>query len=110
MLINNTGRDTVKMSFKGYKITSKYVFCVFPENYETIVKMYFIEGVPFTFDTVEKEELEDKWIKSEAALNPEFSLDQLDQCSSYLIEEECHPCLFDVELVNPELLPDDTLS
>jgi hypothetical protein len=98
------------MSFQGYKITSKYVFCTFPEDYETIVRMYFIEGVPFTFDTVEKEELEDKWIKAEAALNPEFTLDQLDQCSSYLIEEECHPCLFEVELMNPELLPDDTLS
>ena len=52
------------MSFQGYQITSKYVFCTFPEDYETIVRMYFIEGVPFTFDTVEKEELEDKWIKS----------------------------------------------
>ena len=98
------------MSFQGYQITSKYVFCTFPEDYETIVRMYFIEGVPFTFDTVEKEELEDKWIKAEAALNPEFTLDQLDQYSSYLIEEECHPCLFEVELMNPELLPDDTLS
>jgi len=98
------------MSFKGYKITSKYVFCSFPENYETIVRMYFIEGVPFTCDTLEKEVLEDKWVKTEAALNPEFSLDQLDQSSSYLIAEECHPCLFDMELLNPELLPDDTLS
>jgi hypothetical protein len=110
MLINNSGRQNKIMSFQGYQITSKYVFCTFPENYETIVRMYFIEGVPFTFDTVEKEELEDKWIKAEAALNPEFTLDQIDQCSSYLIEEECHPCLFDVELMNPELLPDDTLS
>ena len=33
------------MSFQGYKITSKYVFCIFPVNYKTIVKMYFILGV-----------------------------------------------------------------
>lgn len=98
------------MSFQGYKITSKYVFCVFPINYETIVKMYFIEGMPFTFDTLEKEELEDKWIKSEAAINPEFTIDQLDDSATYLIEEQCHPCLFDIELINRELLPDDTLS
>ena len=72
--------------------------------------MYFIEGMPFTFDTVEKEELEDTWIKSEAALNPEFTLDQVDNYSSYLIEEECHPCLFVLDVKNPELMPDDTFS
>lgn len=72
--------------------------------------MYFIEGMPFTFDTIEKEELDDLWVNAEASLNNEYTLDQVDNCSSYLIEEECHPCLFDVEVMNPELLPDDTLS
>jgi Fe-S cluster biosynthesis and repair protein YggX len=72
--------------------------------------MYFIEGVPFTFDTIEKKDLDDLWINAEAALNNEYTLDQVDDCSSYLIEEECHPFLFEVEIMNPELLPDDTLS
>ena len=98
------------MTFKGYTITSKYVFCSFPGNYETIVKMYFIENLPFSFDTLEKEELEDHWVKSEAALNPEFDLEQLDKYSDYLIQEAMHPLLFELELLNPELLPDDSLS
>ena len=29
------------------------------------------------------------------------------QYYSYLVEEELHPCLFSVELENPEELPDD---
>jgi hypothetical protein len=99
-----------KMSFQGYKITSKYVFCIFPVNYKTIVKMYFIEGMPFTFDTIEKEELDDLWVNAEAAINNEYTLEQVDDSSSYLIEEECHPCLFDLKVMNPELLPDDTFS
>lgn len=98
------------MAFAGYQISSKYVFCRFPDGYETIVKMYFIEGMPFTYDTLEKEDLEDHWIKSEAALNPEFTFDQVERCSIYLIDEEVHPLLFKVEVLNPELLPDDTLS
>ena len=98
------------MSFKGYSISSKYVFCTFPGDYETIVKMYFIDGMPFSFDTIDKKQLEDVWIKSEAACNPEFSLDQVDKSSDYLIAEELHPLLFNVEVQNPELMPDDTLS
>lgn len=72
--------------------------------------MYFIEGVPFTFDTVEKEDLDDPWVKAEAAINPEFTLEQVDRCSDYLIQEEVHPCLFEVDVKNPEMMPDDTLS
>lgn len=98
------------MAFQGYTITSKYVFCSFPENYETIVKMYFIEGIPFTFDTVEQEDLDDPWVKAEAAINPEFDVDYVYQSSDYLIAEEAHPLLFEVQVKNPELLPDDTLS
>ena len=50
------------MSFPGYKLSSKYVFCTFSDNYSTIVKMYFIEGMPFAYDTIDKEELEDHWV------------------------------------------------
>jgi|TARA_B110000014_G_C20049765_1_gene546021 hypothetical protein len=98
------------MSFHPYNLTSKYVFCTFPVNYKIIVKMYFIEGMPFTYDKVEKEELEDVWIRAEAALNPEFTMEQVDQYSDYLIAEELHPCLYPVEMTNPELMPDDTFS
>ena len=50
--------------------------------------MYFIEGMPFAYDTIDKEELEDHWVKSEAATNPEFTWDQVERASEYLIQEE----------------------
>ena len=67
------------------------------------VLMYFVENIPFAFDVLEKE---DKWILSEAALNPEFTLEDIFRFSDYLIAEECHPVLFELDLVNPELIPE----
>ena len=93
------------MAFAGYEITTSHCFV---DNVP--VKMYFIAGMPFTFDSLEKEQKEDKWILSECALNPEFSMEYMYQASDYLISEECHPLLFEVEVSNPELMPDDSLS
>jgi hypothetical protein len=36
-----------------------------------------------------------------------YEPEDLYQTSFYLIDEECHPMLFDVELENPEMLPVD---
>jgi len=33
--------------------------------------------------------------------------DEVYRGCSYLMEEECHPCLFNLELENPEFLPAD---
>ena len=87
------------MAFKGYDLASKYVFCYFDDNRSSVVRMWFINGMPFTFDSLEKEELENPWIQGEAALNPEFTLEQVEKVSSYLMEEEMHPLLFEVPLV-----------
>ena len=32
------------------------------------------------------------------------------EVSDYLIAEECHPVLFELDLVNPEVLPDEPVS
>ena len=64
--------------------------------------------MPFTFDSLDKEELEDVWVRGEAAVNPEFTLEQVEKVSSYLMEEEMHPLLFEVPLVGS--LPDETFS
>lgn len=92
------------MTFKGYVITHKHCWV---DNEP--VKMFFIEGMPFTFDTLEKEDKENKWILAECAINPEFTMDYMYKASEYLIEEELHPLLFDVPLLNPELLPDESV-
>ena len=57
--------------------------------------MYYIENMPFAFDVLEREEKQDKWILSEAALNEEYSLEDIFRFSDYLTAEERHPVLFD---------------
>ena len=84
------------MAFKGYDLASKYVYLYFDEARSSVVRMWFINGMPFTFDSLEKEELENPWNQGEAALNPEFTLEQVEKVSSYLMEEELHPLLFEV--------------
>ena len=94
----------MSQTFK-YTISRKHCFV----DNEPVL-MYFVEGVPFAFDVLEREQKEDKWILSEAALNQEYTLDDIFRYSDYLIAEECHPVLFELELVNPEVLPDEHVS
>ena len=92
------------MSYK-YTITRKHVFV----DNEPVL-MYYVESVPFAFDVLEKHEKEDKWILSECAINQEYTLEEIFKYSDYLIAEECHPVLFELELINPEVLPDGPVS
>jgi hypothetical protein len=47
---------------------------------------------------------------AEAALNQEYTMEDIFRYSDYLIAEECHPVLFELDLVNPEVLPDEPVS
>jgi len=94
----------MSQTFK-YTISRRHVFV----DNEPVL-MYFIESIPFAFDVLEREEKEDKWILSEAALNQEYTLEDIFRYSDYLIAEECHPVLFELDLVNPEVLPDEPVS
>jgi len=85
-----------------YKITSKYCYY----NNE-IVEMYFINNVPFTFDELDDLQLQDPYVQVEASTNQEYTSEELYRTSFYLIDEECHPCLFPVDLENPEDMPQD---
>ena len=84
-----------------YKISRKHVFL----DNEPVL-MYFIENIPFQFDTLERKEKEDLWILSECAINEEYSLKDVIRSSEYLLQEECHPVIFELDLVNPELIPE----
>ena len=68
--------------------------------------MYFIENMPFCFDVLDKVDREDKWTLSEAAINEEYTLKDVIRSSEYLLQEECHPVIFELDLVNPELIPE----
>ena len=84
-----------------YIISRKYAFV----DNEPVL-MYYVNEMPFSFDTLEREEKQDKWILSEAAINQEYTLEDIFKFSDYLIAEECHPVLFELDLVNPELIPE----
>ena len=75
-----------------------------------IVLMYFINGVPFTFDELEDlDDEESNSIRSRVIADNEtkYNTEDLYNYHSYLMEEECHPLVFELELKNPEMLPVD---
>jgi hypothetical protein len=69
--------------------------------------MYFINGIPFTFDDIPMIMQEDPYIQVEAENNYDYTTEDLYRWSNYLVDEECHPLLFDLQIENPEELPKD---
>ena len=88
----------------SYKIDTAYCWYL---NSSMIVKMYFINQVPFTFDELPDGHLYDQDLCKEADKNTSFEPEDLYRSSFYLIDEEVHPCLFPVDLENPEDMPED---
>ena len=69
--------------------------------------MYFINGVAFTFDDTPDEFLYDEGIVQLADNELSYEPEDIYRSSFYLIDEQCHPLMFEVDLENPELLPCD---
>jgi hypothetical protein len=91
----------------SYQISQAY--CWYNKG-TMIVKMYFVNHIPFTFDDLEDIVQDDPEIIKKAneqlTLTPEiFYLN-----SFYLIDEEAHPLLFEMDLENPEDLPEDIME
>ena len=84
-----------------YKISRKHVFL----DNEPVL-MYFIENVAFQFDSLDRIDKEDKWVLSEAASNEEYTIKDVIISSDYLLQEECHPVVHELDLINPELIPE----
>ena len=87
-----------------YRIDTSY--CWYNDK-KQIVLMYFINQVPFTFDELPDDCLYDQELVELADNERSFEAEDLYQSSYYLILEECHPLMFEVELENPEMLPVD---
>ena len=87
-----------------YRIDTRYVW--YNEGSQ-IVLMYFINGIPFTFDDVPDSYMYDLEILELADNERRYNSDDLYKSSFYLIDEQCHPMLFELELENPEILPQD---
>lgn len=89
-----------------YKHKISTAFCWYDEG-KKIVKMYFINEIPFTFDELPDGHLYDRDLVEEANNNPIFEVEDLYINSNYLILEEAHPCFFLMDIENPEELPDE---
>jgi hypothetical protein len=87
-----------------YRIDARYVWY---NRGTQIVLMYFIQGLPFTFDEVPDNGLNDLELIELADNQKRWEPEDLFQSSFYLIDEEFHPMLFELELENPEILPTD---
>ena len=87
-----------------YRIDARYVWY---NRGSVIVLMYFMNSLPFTFDDVPDSMMYDLELIELADKERRFEPEDLYQCSYYLILEQAHPLLFDVELENPEMLPVD---
>ena len=87
-----------------YRIDASYVWY---NKGTIIVLMYFINHIPFTFDELPDSALYDLEVVEAADKERRFEPDDLYRTSFYLIDEQCHPLMFDLELENPEMLPAD---
>jgi len=89
-----------------YKITTSYNWYKTTEQ-KIIIKTYYINHIPFTFDEIPTIAQEDSEIiqlaNNQLLMTPEIFY----QKSFYLIDEECHPMLFLVDIENPQDLPED---
>ena len=94
-----------------YTIESTYCwYSDWTNKHERIVLMYSINGIPFTFDELEDLEQTEEdlpTIKMIADYETKYNTEDLYNCYAYLLQEEFHPLIFELELINPEDLPDN---
>ena len=81
-----------------YRIDTRYVWY---NRGTEIVLMYFINQIPFTFDDFPNCAMQDLELINLADNERRFEPEDLYQASYYLILEECHPLMFELELENP---------
>lgn len=85
-----------------YTLTQSYCFYL-----GEVVRMYFIQGMPYTFDELPSIIQDHPSVQTEALSQRDYDDEDLYMYSNYLISEGAHPLMFEVPLKNPELLPKD---
>ena len=93
----------------SYTISKSYCWFEDIEDLDAprIIQIYFLNGIPFTFDELPDGHLYDQDIVAEAEGNRLYIMDDIYKGSFYLIDEQAHPCLFMIDLENPEDMPND---
>ena len=87
-----------------YLIHTKY--CWYDKG-NTLVLMYFIQNMPFTFDELPSIAKDDPEILEMANSEKRWEEEDLYKAYQYLMTEECHPLSYELEFENPELMPVD---
>ena len=85
-----------------YKVTAKNILT----DEEGIVKAYFLNEIPFTYDSLDDSVKEEEHIVAEAIKYPCISIELIHQKSAYLLEEGLHPLLSGITLHPESTLPD----
>ena len=83
-----------------YKITNNYCF-----HNGIIVDMYFVQGIPFTFDDIDPALQDDPYVNIEAENTTAYSTEDLYKWSGYQCKRMSSTT--PLELENPEALPQD---
>ncbi len=85
------------------RITRKYCYLN-----GSVVDMWYIQGIPFTFEELPQAMQELDEVEEEAAEAQGYRMDDMYKWSNYLILEQCHPLLFTVEefIENYEEVPE----
>lgn len=91
-----------------YTLSKSYRWYETPRG-KSIVLMYFINGVVYTYDNLIETSENDPEIILEATANHIYTEDEVYWSSYYLIQEEAHPLIFPLKLENPELLPTEDI-
>ncbi len=81
---------------KKIRITHSYCYLNIRKGENKIVDMWFILGIPFTFEELPEAVQELEEVKLDADTGRQYTMDELYRMSDYLIAEECHPILFDL--------------
>ena len=86
-----------------HKITYSYNWYK-TDTEKFIIKTYYINGIAFTFDEILKIMQDDPEIIERANEQLTMTPEIFYQKSFYLIDEEAHPCLFEMDIENPDIL------
>lgn len=85
-----------------YTLSQSYCFYM-----GEVVRMYFIQGIPYTFDELPQIVQDHPAVQTEALQHRDYDDEDMYLYSNYLVTEQAHPLMFELELMNPELLPKD---
>lgn len=89
-------------SVMKYQISTKYAWY---NDETTLVLLYCIQDIPFTFDELPSMAYDNPEVLELAKKEKSWGIEEMYSASMYLMAEECHPMMFELELENPELMP-----